>query len=98
MRSLKLSSRLPMESKIELPLSLMRSISASPELLMVIVSLVEAPRMLSRMTSLAELSWSFSVSLAPVIEARTRSAWVTTASRSLPSPSTNARMRAWFSV
>ena len=75
----------------------MRSISVSPELVIVIDSLVEALRMMSRMMSLAAPISSRSVSCAPEIEARTRSAWVTTASRSLPSPSTSERMRASFS-
>ena len=75
----------------------MRSISVSPELVIVIDRLVDALRMLSRMMSLAWPISSRSVSCAPVIEARTRSAWVTTASRSLPNPSTRSLIRAAFS-
>ena len=45
--------------------------------------------MQSRMMSLTELISSRSVSCAPVIEARTRSEWLTTASRSWPRPSTS---------
>ena len=73
-RSVIESTRLSIESKMDRPLSLMRSIRLSPELVIVIDSFVDALRMLSRMMSLAEPISSRSVSWAPLIEARTRSA------------------------
>ena len=97
-RSVMESSRFSTESKIDIELSLMRSMSVSPDWLIVIDRLVEADRMFSRIRSPAELISSFNDSWAPAIDARTRSAWPITASRSLPRPSTRERMRASLSL
>ena len=97
MRSEMTSSRWSKASYMDEPLSLMRSTSASPACEIVSESCEEDFMILSRMISLAEPSSSRSASCAPEIEARTRSAWVTTASRSDPRPSTSARIRNSFS-
>ncbi len=98
MRSEMVSRRPSKALYMDAPLSLMRSTSESPACEMVFDSTDEVFRMLSRMMLLAESSSSRSASCAPVIEVRTRSAWVTTVSRSEPRPSTSERMRISFSL
>ena len=97
MRSEMVSTRRSRASLSEEPLWFIRSISDAPLSAIVPESCPETSTMFLRMTSLAAESSSFSVSCAPAMDARTRSAWLTTASRSLPRPSTSARMRVSFS-
>jgi hypothetical protein len=61
-RSVIESTRVSIESKSAMPLSFIRSISVSPELVIVVDSLVEALRIESRMVSLADPISSRSVS------------------------------------
>ncbi len=70
-----------------------RASRLSPDRPMVSAKRPDAWSRLPLSVELTRSSSSRSDSCAPEIEARTRSAWLTTASRSVPSPSTSVRMR-----